>query len=162
MKEGGNGRGSSSVDAVYGAEKYDAFGNEQSAKEQFRALSHRFHGIEAGLKKQETRLARVQREAQRRQALAEQGSAADKIAAKQKAAGSAFIVMDKRVTQELGIQQNTGSEGTGSKKRKKESGPFAQFGHGKGGFKRRRAFQELDAAKKAAASAAAAGDAMQQ
>lgn len=157
LKEGGNGRGPSADH--YGAEKYDAFGHEQSMKEQFRFISHRFHGIEPGLKKQEKRLNRVQVEAQRLQALREQGGAVDKIAEKQRTAGSAHIVMDKKLGAEISITSGAAAAASGSGsaaapaaaagKKRKESGPFAQFGFGKGGFHKKRKAQEEDALRKA-------------
>jgi hypothetical protein len=166
LKEGGGGRGGGTAAEHYGAEKYDAFGHEQSMKEQFRYISHKFHGIEPGLKKQEKRLNRVQVEAQRLQAIREQGGAVEKIAEKQRAAGSAHVVMDKKLGAELA---NTGAakaaaggaaSGEHRGKKRKESGPFAQFGFGKGGFQKKRKAQEADAAKKAATAAAAQGGGM--
>ena len=156
LKEGGNGRGDPGD--KFNLEKYDAFGREQSKKEQFRSLSHRFHGMEPGLKKTEKRLKKVQEEAQRLQSLRETGGVAGKMAEKQKQLGTAHVVMDKKLTQALATGGGgagaaaaaaaAGEEGGG--KRKKQAGPFAQFGFGKGNFKKRKAAQEADSKAKAA------------
>lgn len=166
LKEGGNGRGRSAEEIAgdkFNLGKYDAFGREQSKKEQFRALSHRFHGIEPGLNKQEKRLQKVQEEAQRIQALRESGGVISKVAERTKATGAAHVVLDKSSTllKATGAGED-GDSAEAGQKRKKHAGPFAQFGFGKGSFKKRKAAQEADAKKKAAAAGAgAAADTMQ-
>lgn len=155
-------------------DKYDSFGREQSMKEQFRAISHTFHGMEPGLKKQEKRLNRIQAEAQRLQALRETGGVVATIAEKQRTQGTAHVVLDKKLGTELGtgVAQRvaaataaaasaassesgmSGASGPLSGKKRKESGPFAAFGFGKGGFQKKRKAQMADTAKKAAAAAA--------
>jgi len=130
--------------------------------QQFRSLSHRFHGIEPGLKKQEKRLKKVQEEAQRLQALRETGGVSTKIAEKQKQLGTAHVVFDKKLEAALatGGRETAaaaaagGDSQTAGERRPKHAGPFAQFGFGKGNFKKRKAAQEADSSAKKAHKAA--------
>lgn len=133
--------------------------------QQFRSLSHRFHGIEPGLKKQEKRLKKVQEEAQRLQALRETGGVSTKIAEKQKQLGTAHVVFDKKLEAALATGGRVattaasaaaagGDSQTVGERRPKHAGPFAQFGFGKGNFKKRKAAQEADSSAKKAHKAA--------
>jgi hypothetical protein len=179
LKEGGIGGRKGAVDGGGGdnfnLERYDAFGRPQSKKEQFRALSHKFHGIEPGLKKKEKRLQRVQEEALRLQALRESGGVADLVQERTRALGSAHVVMDKKLGAVIsagraGVAAATtaaaaagGGGGAGGEdqqqvgQKRKHAGPFAQFGFG--AAKQRRKIQDAQAKAKAAKAAADAGDA---
>lgn len=79
--------------------KYDALGNPMSKKEQFRELSHQFHGQGAGLTKRDKRLKAVRREQQqtkREQKQISTGQDRDtKIQKLMEKSQTPFIVLDK-------------------------------------------------------------------
>jgi len=147
----------------FNLDQIDSFGRVMSKKEQFRALSHKFHGIMPGLKKTESRLRRVQEDAARMAAMRETGGVNTLLMEQQRRTGSAHVTMDKTLTSAMrllatpqgaaaaaaAVKKETDGDGAtehgGGKKRKKHAGPFAQFGYGKGHYKKRNAAQQGNA-----------------
>ena len=76
--------------------QYDALGRELSAKEQFRSLSHAFHGQSAGWNKKDKRARRLRREVGVIRKRADRGleEGAEKALEAQKRLGQAFIVLE--------------------------------------------------------------------
>ena len=71
----------------------DAQGNHLTPKEAFRQLSHRFHGKLPGKMKTEKRLKKIAAEAKANKLVEKTAKIADALHRKQKAAGSAYIVL---------------------------------------------------------------------
>ena len=97
--------------------QYDPLGRELSAKEQFRALSHAFHGQGAGWNKKDKRARSLRREVGVMRKRADMGVAegAEKALEAQKRLGQAFIVLegDKQQTQRVGGAAVGGGGGGG-------------------------------------------------
>ena len=81
--------------------QYDALGRELSAREQFRSLSHAFHGQGAGWNKKDKRSRALRREVGVMRKRADMGpqEGAERAIEAQKRLGQAFIVVDGNKTQ---------------------------------------------------------------
>ena len=90
--------------------QYDALGRELSAKEQFRALSHAFHGQGAGWNKKDKRSRRLRREVGVMRKRADMGpqEGAERALEAQKRLGQAFIVLEGNSK-----QKGSGADGGG-------------------------------------------------